>query len=514
MSEDFFRISRGLEINEAVQILEGAGSPGTGDSGNAPVGSFYLDNLSGDAWTKISIGTGISHWSKIASETWVSNNVAGGVSWREPVTVINTTTTTLPTGPSAGVIDGVTLVDGDRVLFAGLTPASPNIYIYDATNEEFIEDINTLSQGDTTYVDGGTQAGTRWTWNGTAWVRFDSSSLDELAYIRAYDGKPASGSLMPVYSSTQIITQGGSLTAAISELDAELGGGVATGNYISAADSLSENIQSIDTGLGANVVNGNYILAADKINDNIQNLDTAIGAPITGSHPWILESLHVNGNLIALADEIGANVSNGNWILANNTINQNLQALDTHLGAAVTSGNVIINTNSANTNIQLIDDEIGTLVNGNFVSTTGTIYSNIQALDDEIGAQVTDGTYILSTNSINENVQAIDVALNEISKETTVTNVTTSSVLDTVGATVCKWIVKAVDSANSANVYAAEIFAASNGLTADFTKFAVLKLGSNIPGLQWSVGLSGANLQLTAQSTATVNITVRRVSSI
>jgi hypothetical protein len=514
MSEDFFRISRGLEIDESIQLIQGSGSPGAGDSGNAQVGSAYLDNLNGDLWTKISVGTGIQHWSKVASETWVSNNVAGGVSWREPVAVINTVLTTLPTGPASNTIDGVTLVDGDRVLFAGLTPASPNIYIYDLANEEFVEDINSLSQGDTTYVDGGTSAGTRWTWNGTAWVRFDSSSLDELSYIRAYDGKPASGSIMPVYSSIEIITQGASLTTAISELDAELGGGVATGNFISAVDSLSENIQALDTELGPNVSNGNYILSADAINDNIQSIDTALGAPIPGGHPWISEAQHVNGNLIALADEIGANVSNGNWVLANNTVNQNIQALDTTIGAAVTSGSVIINTNSSNANIQLIDSEIGTLVNGNFVSTTGTIYSNIQALDDEIGPQVTDGTYVLSTNSINENVQAIDVALNEISKESTATNVTTSTVLDTVAATVCKWIVKAVDSANSGNVYAAEIFAASNGLTADFTRFAVLKLGSNIPGLQWSVGLSGANLQLTAQSTANVNITVRRVSSI
>ena len=512
MSENFFQIYRGLEIDETVQYLQGAGAPGAGDSGNALVGSVYTDNLNGDIWTKITAGVGVQHWSKMASEAWVSNNISGTISWREPVAVIDTTTTTLPTGPSAGVIDGVTLVDGDRVLFAGLTGV-PNVYIYDAIGENFTQDTNSLSQGDTVYVDGGTSGGTRWTYNGTAWVRFDSASLDELAYIRAYDGKPAAGSLAPVYTSTSIVTQGSNLTVAISALDAELGAGVSTGNFISAADSISVNLQAVDTELGANVTDGNYILAANKMNGNIQALDTALGAP-TGTGFWVSNAQHVNGNLLALDTEIGANVSNGNHILAINTINQNIQALDTNLGADVTSGSIVINTNSANQNIQAIDSKIGAVTDGNQVLAANTISTNIQNLDTFVGPDQVTGTYVLATNSITENIQIIDTALGEISKETSATNVTTSTPIDTVAATVCKWIVKVTDAANSANVTAYEVFGASNGLTADFTKFATLKLGATIPGLQLSVALSGPNLQLSVSSTAAVNVNARRVSSI
>jgi hypothetical protein len=515
MGLDFFRIARGLELDETIQLLQGTGSPGAGDSANALVGSVYLDNLNGDLWTKITVGAGISHWSKMASENWVQNSVAGAVSWREPALVIDTSTTTLPTGPGADVVDGVTLVDGDRVVFAGLTPDSPNVYTWDAANDVYVEDINTLSQGDTIYIDAGTAGGTRWTWNGTAWVRFDSASIDELAFIRAYNGKPAAGSLLPVYSSASIVTQNANLTTAISELDAELGAGVVTGNFISASDSLNVNLQAVDAELGANVTNGNFILAASKMNGNIQSLDTALGAPIAGGHPWVSNAAHVNGNLIALADELGANVSNGNWILTANTVNQNIDALDTHLGAQVTSGAYVINSNSANDNIQLLDDALGVNVTtGNFILASNPINNNIQAIDTEIGANVTDGTYILSSQSINTNVQAIDTALNEISKETTAPAVTTSTVVDTVAATLVKWIVKIVDSANSANVYAAEVLAVSNGLGVDFTRFAVLKAGANIPGVQISANLSGANIQLLVQSTASVNVTARRVSSL
>ena len=513
MSEDFFRISRGLELDESIQLLQGIGSPGAGDSGNAQVGSVYLDNLNGDLWTKITSGVGIQHWSKQASQSWVTANVSGAISWREPVKVIASSVTTLPSGAGSDTVDGVTIGDGDRVLFPDLSAGTPNVYIYDAVNEVYVEDINTLSQGDTIYADQGTSGGTRWTWNGTAWVRFDSASLDELQYIRDYVGKTATGSILPTYTSTTIVSQNSNLTAAISALDAEIGNNV-SGWWISAADNVVTNLQSLDDEIGQNVVNGNYILAANAVNTNIQALDTVLGAPISGVHPWISEAQHVNGNLIALADEIGANVSNGNFVLASNTVNQNIQALDFHLGAAVVSGNVIINTNSANDNIQLIDSKLGSVTDGNHVLAASTISANINALDSFIGGDIVDGTYVLATNTIVENVQAIDTALTEISKESTVNNVTTSTVIDSISATVVKWIVKVVDAANSANVQAVEIFAASNGLTADFTKFAVLKLGANIPGLSYNVVLNGSNIQLTVQSTASVNVSSRRVSSI
>jgi len=512
MAEQFFRINRGLEIDDTVQILQGAGSPGSGDSGAAQVGSLYLDNLTGDVWSKITVGVGVQHWTKQASEAWVNNNISGTISWREPALVIDTTSTTLPTGAASNVIDGVTLADGDRVLFSNLSGV-PNVYIYDLDTETFTEDANSLSQGDTIYIDAGTNGGTRWTWNGTAWVRFDAASVDELGYIRAYDGKPAAGSVMPVYSSTAIVTQGSSLTSAISQLDAELGAGVSTGNFISAADSLSVNVQAIDTELGANVVNGNYILSANKMNGNIQALDTALGAP-TGTGFWISDAQHVNGNLTALDNEIGANVSNGNSILANNTINQNIQALDTQIGADVTTGAIIVNTYSANQNIQALDSKIGAVTDGNQVLSASTISANINALDSFVGGDLTTGTYVLNTNSLSQNVQAIDVALGEISKESLALNVTTSTVVDAILASVVKWIVKVVDSANPDNVQAFEIFAASNGLTVDYTRFAVLKLGSNIPGLAVTAGLSGSNIQLIVSSSASVNVSVRRVSSI
>lgn len=60
---DYFRIVRGLEIDETVRYLQGAGKPGTSaDTNAASVGSVYTDNQTGDLYTKIAPGSGLATW--------------------------------------------------------------------------------------------------------------------------------------------------------------------------------------------------------------------------------------------------------------------------------------------------------------------------------------------------------------------------------------------------------------------------------------------------------------------
>jgi hypothetical protein len=69
MSE-YFRIVRGLELDETVRILQGAIPPGsTADTDAALVGSFYLNNTTGTAYTKILAGSGTNKWSAVGSGT-------------------------------------------------------------------------------------------------------------------------------------------------------------------------------------------------------------------------------------------------------------------------------------------------------------------------------------------------------------------------------------------------------------------------------------------------------------
>lgn len=60
---DFFRIIRGLEIDETVRVLQGPGAPGhTSDTDDSLVGSIYTDNVAGTLYTKTTTGTGPAKW--------------------------------------------------------------------------------------------------------------------------------------------------------------------------------------------------------------------------------------------------------------------------------------------------------------------------------------------------------------------------------------------------------------------------------------------------------------------
>lgn len=229
MAQDFFRIYRGLELDDAVQFLSGSGAPGAaGDTAAAGVGSYYTDQANGDLYTKISSGTGTDKWIKQASQNYVQTMLATGVSWREPARVANTSLTSVPTGtPGSPVtVDSISISDGQRVLFTAISGAGgPNVYIYDQANGVFVEDVNNETDGDTVFVQEGTSADSTWQFNGTAWNTITTGTANaELGYIRDYVGKPTAGAVLPDYTGTGgIVVDNDTLVAAISKLDTEAG---------------------------------------------------------------------------------------------------------------------------------------------------------------------------------------------------------------------------------------------------------------------------------------------------
>jgi hypothetical protein len=462
---DFFRIERGLEIDESVQYLQGAGTPGaSGDTSTAPVGSVYTDNTDGSIWTKISAGVGTNKWQRMASETYVNNALGATVSWREPAVVRDNVATTLPTGSASApiVVDGVSITDGHRVLFSAITGGNgKNVYIYNQASGTFVEDTNAETSGDAVYVQSGTSAGKTFIFNGTAWVQSDQTSLDEEGYIRAFIGKTASGAEMPDYSSNNFVVDSSSLKAAVSALDAELGPNVSVGNFITPSVTMNVNLQALDTEIGANVSAGGFINPANTVNANLQALDTQLGVPLPLGN-FITAGQHSNSAIVALDSELGPNVVNGNFIFAAYKINANIQALDT-----------------------------------------------------EIGANVIAGTYVVPTNSVNANVQALDTAVGTNNKQVNVANVTSIQTIDSVVSNAAKWLVRVENAADSTNVYATEVYAVSNGVTADYTKYATLKIGANIAGLAVTADLgSSGEIRVRVASTSAVNVSVRRVGVI
>ena len=69
MSLEIYRIERGLEINQNVQVLEGTGDPGiSGDSTTAPLGSIYIDTSTSYVYSKTKVGTGADKWTKLVTK--------------------------------------------------------------------------------------------------------------------------------------------------------------------------------------------------------------------------------------------------------------------------------------------------------------------------------------------------------------------------------------------------------------------------------------------------------------
>ena len=188
MALDFFRITKGLELDN-IQLLEGSGVPGAaGDTSLAPVGSIYTDESNGDLYTKVLAGVGTNKWELLATKTYVDMQIGATISWREPVEVADLVSTSIPAA-TVNVVDGVTITSGMRVLFpAATTSTDQNVWVASGSTGAWTwtEDTNAESAGDTVYVSQGTSSGKRFTYNGTTWVQTDGTTVDELGFIRSF----------------------------------------------------------------------------------------------------------------------------------------------------------------------------------------------------------------------------------------------------------------------------------------------------------------------------------------
>lgn len=180
---DLFRIYRGLELDDSVQFLTGIGAPGlTYETNIAPVASFYTNQADGGLWTKVLPGSGSLKWRLLATQEYVQSllsGLGGAASWRAPVVVIDTASTVLPVGVPASpiTVDGVSITDGQRVLFSGIIGAGgPNVYVYDQLTGTFVEDTRNETDGDTVFVQAGSQADSTWQFNGTTWVKITTGT--------------------------------------------------------------------------------------------------------------------------------------------------------------------------------------------------------------------------------------------------------------------------------------------------------------------------------------------------
>jgi len=316
MSQNFFDIEKGLQIDSGAVFLTGSGAPGaTTDTDAAVVGSHYRDTANGDVYIKDTAGTGFDKWAQLATQEFVTSSGLG-VDWKDSVRLATDAALPAYTQAGAGVgatltadavgvltVDGVATVLGDRILVkdeAG-APGDADHGLYEVTVEgtagvEFELTRTTDADEDSEVTpslavgveEGSVNEDTYWaiTTNGTivvdttqiAFAQIASAATEaELGFIRAFIGKSAAGNELPTYSSNNYVVDNTSLETAIGALDAQVG--VNAGNIATnALDILKGRTESILTNV-----------------TTLQVLDTVLVDDISTAK-W---TVHVEGNLLA-----------------------------------------------------------------------------------------------------------------------------------------------------------------------------------------------------------------------
>ena len=289
MATNYYEIEDGLELNLSVFLADPAATPGgTPSTDEVGIGSYYLCTTTGDMWTKVLAGTGSNKWRKMATQEYVDAQVANQISWREPVQAHDSTSTTIPAA-ATNTIDGETVFDGMRVLFSNQTiTTDQNIWVASGTtgNWTWTEDTNAETKGDITYVDGGTDIGKQYVYNGTSWVLLNASSSTELQYIRDFIGKAASGAENTGYISNNYIVDGDNLELAIGKLDAQIGVNATNITNIGTdITNINAELSFIRAFIGKDAAgsefpdytSNNYIVDGDNLELAISKLDVQIG---------------------------------------------------------------------------------------------------------------------------------------------------------------------------------------------------------------------------------------------
>lgn len=149
-------------------------------------------------------------------------------------------------------------------------------------------------------------------------------------------------------------------------------------------------------------------------------------------------------------------------------------------------------------------------VNDNQDSLLGTAQGAVN-----LGAFAAAGSFLLgATETIKSALQKLADYLFGI-KVTQTTGITSSTVVDSVAHATYKkvsWHVEVFVTGTPANRESFIIDAITDGTSVDDTKYAKLKLGSNIAGLASSVAINGSNLELSIASTPSVTVNVRRIT--
>lgn len=452
-----------------------------------------------------SAGTDAVNWNTV-------QNVMSNQTYRKEADARDSVSAELPTGADV-VVDGHTIVDGDRVLFTALTAGSNEVYVAGSAStavtwtvaKDLERSTATAQEGDTLVVLNGTiYELSAWIFNGQEFVQFNGGTP-----VLPGVGISKVGNVLNV-----------NLGAGVAQLPTDEIGidlGTNSGLWLSEAGvasigtdarlAIQVDGDSLTLGTNGIKVSAAYTnlitqVADDLANEIIRATDaeaTEIAARILGDETGAAAlASYIDSNDAALAVEV---ISRTN---ADTTIVNNFNDYVTSNNAAL-AVEVISRTN-ADSALQAEVDRIESALG---IQADGTL------------AAYTSHFVITDTDSLTAAISKLDHALESSVTPSIATNVTTSTTIDTVlvdATDAAMWLLT-IAQPGSANKQTMEVIGQHNGTaildatTADFSVFGKLKTGSAIAGLVVEVVVSGAGeAQVMALKVASTNgVTVKAV---
>lgn len=312
---------------------------------------------------------------------------------------------------------------------------------------------------------------------------------------------------------------------------------------ITAAETAANVADTVD---GVTIQSGDRILFTNLTSGN-ENVYIVSGS--TGAWTFTEDTnLATDGDAVLVQDGTSANqqwvFDGAAWIQFGSDSTVELGYIRTFIGKnaagsetpTYSSANVVTQNTDLESAIGELDAAAGTgeITNdgGNYAlsddmawAAAGTL--TITGALDELNAAIGDATFTssgtnltsgdavsTSLDNLNEAIIPLQQQGLESSGAQTATVLTTMDSLAVTSATHVKWMVQVRQTGTPANMRAVEIHALTDGTTVDFTEYAVLKLGSPITGLDFSVAITGSPgvVDLTVNSTPGVDYIVKRIA--
>lgn len=451
MALDLFRVSGGFQIDESSQILEGAVAPTL----DAPVGSLYTLTTDGTLYTKIAAGTGADKWSALADAEAMAAAVAAEASAREAA---------------------------DLVLTNNLATEVTNRIAGDATNAAAITTEASVREAADTVLQSNI------TTEETARIAGDaalSDRIDALGNAFNYVG----------------VLVGGANVGSATDLTALPVDGKNPGDYykVTTAGYFNDGTTTFYKNVGDGLVWNLYgeMDSIDNTNSQVQGTTNEISVTGTTDTGYIVAiDAAFSGRITTLETDLAAEVT------ARTTADT---ALQTAIDAEVTAR-------------QAADNNLLDAINAESTRAFDAEAALQTAIDAEVTARQAADTAEASARAAADTVLTNNLStLNTfVQRDGKVTEAAAVSVLaDTVDVPVSavQWIVHVQDVIDTTKVSAYEVFAASNGVTVDFTRFGLLKLNSGVAGVVVTATLNGAyGIDLSVTTAGSANIKIKRVA--